>query len=44
MDVVSGASLSSEAILTAVEDCVVQAGGDYWLEPLLMNPARPLTG
>ncbi len=28
IDVVSGASLSSEAILTAVEDCVKQAGGD----------------
>ncbi|MBF4692589.1 FAD-dependent oxidoreductase [Fusibacter sp. Q10-2] len=28
VDAVSGASLSSEAILKAVEDCVVQAGGD----------------
>ncbi len=28
IDAVSGASLSSEAILKAVEDCVVQAGGD----------------
>lgn len=28
VDVVSGASLSSGAILKAVEDCVVQAGGD----------------
>lgn len=28
VDTVSGASLMSEAILTAVEDCVAQAGGD----------------
>lgn len=28
IDVVSGASMSSNAILKAVEDCVVQAGGD----------------
>lgn len=28
VDVVSGASLSSKAVLTAVEDCVVQAGGN----------------
>ncbi|GAB6109900.1 FAD-dependent oxidoreductase [Fusibacter bizertensis] len=37
IDAVSGATYSSEAILTAVEDCIVQAGGDVSLLKVASN-------
>lgn len=40
IDTVSGATYTSEAILTAIEDCVVQAGGDAEALKAAVNGAK----